>query len=64
MNNIYEYMSNILWELNGISYAIESSDSSVGTDLGYGLFYSWRVLGTFLFTTASRKALGPTQPPI
>jgi hypothetical protein len=25
---------------------------------------SWRGLGIFLFTTASRTALGPTQPPI
>jgi hypothetical protein len=30
---------------------------TVGIALGYGL----RI---FLFTTASRKALGPTQPPI
>jgi len=27
-------------------------------------FDSWRRLGIFLFTTASRRALGPTQPPI
>jgi hypothetical protein len=27
-------------------------------------FDSWRGLGIFLFTTASRTALGPTQPPI
>jgi hypothetical protein len=27
-------------------------------------FDSWHGLGTFLFTTASRMALGPTQPPI
>jgi hypothetical protein len=27
-------------------------------------FYSRRGLGVFLFTTASRTALGPTQPPI
>jgi hypothetical protein len=26
-------------------------------------FDSWRGLGIFLFTTASRTALGPTQPP-
>jgi hypothetical protein len=38
--------------------------------LGYGLddrgsrFDSRRGLGIFLFTTASRTALGPTQPPI
>jgi hypothetical protein len=36
--------------------------------LGYGLddrvFKSWRGLGIFLFTTASRTALGPTLPPI
>jgi hypothetical protein len=38
------------------------------TALGYGLddrgFDSWQRLGIFLFTTASRPALGPTQPPI
>jgi hypothetical protein len=27
-------------------------------------FDSWRELGIFLFTTVSRTALGPTQPPI
>jgi hypothetical protein len=27
-------------------------------------FDSWQGLGIFLFTTASRTALGPTQPPI
>jgi hypothetical protein len=27
-------------------------------------FDSWRGLGIFLFTTASRTALRPTQPPI
>jgi hypothetical protein len=27
-------------------------------------FNSWRGLGIFLFTTTSRTALGPTQPPI
>jgi hypothetical protein len=27
-------------------------------------FDSWQGLGIFLFTTMSRKALGPTQPPI
>jgi len=42
-------------------------DSSVGIALGYGLDdRSSRVrgLGIFLFTTASRTALGTTQPPI
>jgi hypothetical protein len=45
-------------------------DSSVGIALGYGLDdRGSRVrfpagLGIFLFTTASRTALGPTQPPI
>jgi hypothetical protein len=48
-----------------------SRDSSVGIALGYGLDdWGSRVhsggggLGIFLFTTASRTALGPTQPPI
>jgi hypothetical protein len=47
-----------------------SRDSSVGTDLGYGLDdrgSSARFpagAGIFLFTTASRMVLRPTQPPI
>jgi hypothetical protein len=42
----------------------------IGIALGNGLeigvlgFDSRRGLGIFLFTTASRTALGPTQPPI
>jgi hypothetical protein len=49
---------------------IKSRDSSVGIALGYGLddhvlgFDSRRGLGIFLFTTASRTALEPTQPSI
>jgi hypothetical protein len=49
---------------------VENRDSSVGIALGYGLDErASRVrfpagLGIFLFTTASRTALGPTQPPI
>jgi hypothetical protein len=36
------------------------------TDWTIGIpgFNSWRGLGISLFTTASRTALGPTQPPI
>jgi hypothetical protein len=42
----------------------ESRDSSVGIALGYGLDdRGSRGLGIF-FTTVSRTALGPTQPPI
>jgi hypothetical protein len=47
-----------------------SRDSSVGIALGYGLeigvlgFDFRQGLGISLFTTASRMALGPTQPPI
>jgi hypothetical protein len=46
------------------------SENSVGIALGYGLddrglgFDSRRGLGIFLFNTASRTGLGPTQPPI
>jgi hypothetical protein len=49
---------------------LSSSDSSVVTALDYGLDdRGSRVrfpagLGIFLFTAASRTALGPTQPPI
>jgi hypothetical protein len=48
----------------------QSRDSSVGIALGCRLvdrglgFDSRRGLGIFLFTTASRTALGSTQPPI
>jgi hypothetical protein len=48
----------------------KSCDSSVGITLGYGLDNRGsRVrflagIGIFLFITASRMALGPTQPPI
>jgi hypothetical protein len=49
-------------------YETRSRDSSVGITLSYGLddrgFESRQGLGIFLFTTASRPALGPTQPPI
>jgi hypothetical protein len=46
-----------------------SRDISVGIALGYGLNdQSSRVrfpeVGIFIFTTASRTALGPSQPPI
>jgi hypothetical protein len=54
-----------------LSRPIESRDSSVGIALGYGLDdrgsrvrFPGGWLGTFLFTTASRTALVPTQPPI
>jgi hypothetical protein len=49
---------------------MKSRDSSVGIATGYRLeigvlgFDFKRELGIFLFTTASRPALGPTQPPI
>jgi hypothetical protein len=36
----------------------------MGWTIGVLGFDSRRVLGIFLFTTASRKGLGPTQPPI
>jgi hypothetical protein len=53
-----------------VSVQYKSRDSSVGIALGYGLddrgsrVDSRRGLGIFLFTTASRTALGPTQSPI
>jgi hypothetical protein len=52
------------------THIYERRDSSVGIALGYGLDdRDSRVrflagLGIFLFTTASRTALAPTQPPI
>jgi hypothetical protein len=45
---------------------VRNGDSSVGIAMGYGLddrgFVSGRGWEFFLFTTASRPALGPTQP--
>jgi hypothetical protein len=47
---------------------LQESGELSGTVLGYGLddrgFDSRYGLGIFLFTTASRLALGPTQPAI
>jgi hypothetical protein len=37
---------------------------AMGWTIGVLGFYFRRGLGTFLFTTASRTALGPTQPPV
>jgi hypothetical protein len=36
----------------------------MGLMIGVLGFDSWQVLGIFLFTTVSRMALGPTQPPV
>jgi hypothetical protein len=51
--------------------SFKSHDSSVGIGLGYGLDdrgsrvrFRAGGLGIFLFTTSSRTALGPNQPPI
>jgi hypothetical protein len=43
---------------------IYRSTSATGWTIGVILFDSRRGLGIFLFTTASRAAPGPTQPPI
>jgi hypothetical protein len=57
-------------ECNTSTCSRKSRDSSVGIALGYGPDgRGSRVpypagLGIFLFTTESRTALGPTQPPI
>jgi hypothetical protein len=39
-------------------------DSSVGIETGYGLYGWGSIQDTFIHSTASRPALGPTQPPI
>jgi hypothetical protein len=63
----YFLASHIKWKNTNSG---KSRDSSVHIAMGYGLDdWSSRVrfpvgLGIFLFTTASRTALGPTQPPI
>jgi len=36
----------------------------MGRKIGVLGFDSWREMGMFLFTNASRPALGPTQPPM
>jgi hypothetical protein len=50
------------------NHIYNSHDSSVGIALGWMMgvlgFDSWQGLGIFPFTTASRTALVPTQPPI
>jgi hypothetical protein len=51
-----------------IQLTVKNHDSSVGIATGWTIgvlgFDSRRGLGIFLFTTVSRTALGPTQPPI
>jgi hypothetical protein len=55
---------------NRLRCVISSQDSSVGIATGYGLragrpeLYSPQAQEIFLYFTASRPALGPTQPPI
>jgi hypothetical protein len=46
------------------SFLKQIRDGSVAIALGYGLDDRWWRLGILLFTTASRMALEPTQPPI
>jgi hypothetical protein len=46
------------------SKKIEAFPWATGWTIGVLGFDSRRWLGIFLFTTASRTALGPTQPPI
>jgi hypothetical protein len=66
-------MAVILIYISIYQLSIMSRDSSIGIALGFGLddrgfgvlrFDFRRRLGIFLFTTASRMALRPTQPPI
>jgi hypothetical protein len=67
-----EHEANIILhsEYVNVQSSVKSHDSSVSIVLGYGLdnqgsmFDPWQGLGIFLFTTMSRMALGPTQPPI
>jgi hypothetical protein len=52
----------------GVKFGLSEPGYLSGISLGYGLddrgFESRQRLGIFLFITASRLALGPTQPPI
>jgi hypothetical protein len=68
----YRHFLLLGWKKNYhlLDYTQGSRDSSVGIELGYELddrgsrVRLLRGLGIFLFTTASRPVLGPTQPPI
>jgi len=46
------------------SVQLQVSYCSMGWTIGILGFDSWWGLGIFLFTTASKTALGPTHPPI
>jgi hypothetical protein len=48
----------------GEDYSHESPHAATGCTIGVLRFHSRWWLGIFLFTTASRTAVGPTQPPI
>jgi len=65
LSNNNKFPLNIGSVLEEFFCTFRSQDSS-GTALGYGLndrgFGSRQGLGIILFTTASRTALGPTQP--
>jgi hypothetical protein len=64
--NMRELLLSIFF--NGLLSLIERRDSVVGIATGYGLGdggVAVRVpVGSRLFSTSSRLALGPTQPPI
>jgi hypothetical protein len=51
------------WSDEGLNFVYVKM-SATGWTIGVLGFEFWRVLGIFLFTVASRTALGPTQPPI
>jgi hypothetical protein len=51
-------------ETDMVIYKLTYSDKTMGWTIGVLGFDSRRGLGIFLFTTASRTVLGPTQPPI
>jgi hypothetical protein len=52
------------FQVNQYGFLCGQRDTETGFSSSTSNFVSRRGLGIFLFTTASRTALGPTQPPI
>jgi hypothetical protein len=62
---ISAYPHTIFLHLSEVAVLAQSVEHwATGWTIGVLGFNSWQGLGIFLFTTACRVALGPTQPPI
>jgi hypothetical protein len=65
---LFQSLNAEIWPAHCNSYDIKwgawiAQWYSSGLRAGWSGFESWQGLGNFLFTIASRPALGPTQPP-